>query len=88
MNRLARNMTGLHKFEAYRLQGLMRAYEDLRGSQESLQQNLDQLHRERSHLSVRIALRLAHNVNRRPKLRKPLRKLILLVESALARVLA
>src|SRR5207302_5727180 len=47
MNRLARNLAGLARFEAYRLQGVMRNYEDLR-------RNHQELWHERERLRLRL----------------------------------
>jgi glycosyltransferase involved in cell wall biosynthesis len=86
MNRLARNLGGLATFEAYRLQALMRGYEDLRQNHERLRQRHDQIEEQlHTNLSFRIARRCAEFANRHPLLKKPAKKLFLLVEGTFDR---
>jgi len=75
-------LTGLGSFDAFRLQGLMRSYEDLRKSHESLKRTLEQLD---SQLSFRIARRGSEIAHRHPYIKAPVKRLLLLVEAAFNR---
>jgi glycosyltransferase involved in cell wall biosynthesis len=86
MNRLARNIVGLPTFESFRLQAVMRSFEELLDSHERLRQDLEYLRDQlSSKLSFRIARRSSEIANRHPLLKAPLKKAFLLVESALNR---
>src|SRR5262249_7830776 len=85
-NRLARNLAGLPLFEAFRLQGLMRSYAELRHRHETLGQSLEHAREQlRSNLSFRIAQRSTEMLNRHPYVKAPIKKLFLLVEFAFNR---